>query len=115
MHADSARKLLNLLVVAVAKEDKQTRAITVEQPKKSTQRYTEKAANTFNLKFETFPEGLPAHTSYSGSKINVQRMLLMIYKGCKLADISEKLGISYQTVFNCKKNYTGIEFSGKLS
>lgn len=60
----------------------------------------------FNLKLENFLEGMPTSKPRLGSTINVQRILLCVYKGETLTNIAAELKIPYQTVFNCKRKYT---------
>lgn len=60
----------------------------------------------FKLNIESFIEGMPTSKPRLGGTINVQRILLCMYKGEKLTDIAEELKIPYQTVFQCKRKYT---------
>lgn len=60
----------------------------------------------FKLNIESFVEGMPTSKPRLGGTINVQRILLCMYKGETLTDIAAELKVPYQTVFQCKRKYT---------
>ena len=82
--------------------------------KEDTEQKTEELVELLDAKkirLDSFNKELPSSKPRNSTLVSIQRMLLSLYRGDKMSDAANKIGVSYQSVFTYKNKYASQEIA----